>query len=162
MDKKEFLNFVAQGYQRIPVSKTLESFNINRLIDVVPNFIDSSLYFPETDLLLRKKYAKENEFIITHVSNFRKVKRVQDVVYIFEKIRKKTPAKLLMIGDGPERLQSEQLCRSLGLSKDVKYLGKLKIIEKIYNFGSSSKSLTLKTVKGFLSDSKKSKFKIHL
>lgn len=111
--------------------ETLESFNINRLIDVVPNFIDSSLYFPETDLLLRKKYAKDNEFIITHVSNFRKVKRIQDVVYIFEEIRKKTPAKLLMIGDGPERLQSEQLCRSLGLSKDVKYLGKLKIIEKI-------------------------------
>ena len=111
--------------------ETLNSFNINREIDVIPNFIDSKLYYPDTDFDLRNKYAKEDKFIITHISNFRKVKRVDDVIYIFEKIRKEVPAKLLMIGDGPERLQSEQLCRKLNLSKHIKYLGKLKIIEKI-------------------------------
>ncbi|MEE2954135.1 MAG: N-acetyl-alpha-D-glucosaminyl L-malate synthase BshA [Bacteroidota bacterium] len=110
---------------------TFSSFNINRTIDVIPNFIDSKLYFPDMDIKLRNKYAKKDEFIITHISNFRRVKRVDDVIYIFEKIREEIPAKLLMIGDGPERLQSEQLCRKLDLSKHVKYLGKLKIIEKI-------------------------------
>lgn len=111
--------------------ETLLNFNINRDIVTIPNFIDSRLYISEDHLKLRKRYAKKEEYILTHISNFRKVKRVEDVIRIFHQINKKIPAKLLMIGDGPERLKTEQLCRSLKISNRVKYLGKFKVIEKL-------------------------------
>lgn len=111
--------------------ETLKNFNINKDIQTIPNFIDMNLYNNEVDLKLRKKFAKEDQFIITHISNFRKVKRVEDVVHYFYKVSKKKPVKLLMIGDGPERIKAEQLCRNLGIMKKVKFFGKLKLIEKI-------------------------------
>mgnify|MGYP000137799647 FL=1 len=112
-------------------SETLEHFNIKNEIKSIPNFIDMSLYQQEDDMKLRNRFAKKEEFILTHISNFRKVKRVEDVIKIFNKVHKEIPAKLLMIGDGPERLKAEQLCRQLGITKKVKFLGKLKVIEKV-------------------------------
>ena len=111
--------------------ETLEHFNITNEIKTIPNFIDMSMYQQEVDKKLRKNIAKEDEFILTHISNFRKVKRVEDVIKIFEKVNKEKSSKLLMIGDGPERLKAEDLCRKLGVSKNVKFLGKLKVIEKM-------------------------------
>jgi N-acetyl-alpha-D-glucosaminyl L-malate synthase BshA len=111
--------------------ETLEHFNITNEIKTIPNFIDMSMYQQEADKKLRKNIAKEDEFILTHISNFRKVKRVEDVIKIFEKVNKEKSSKLLMIGDGPERLKAEDLCRKLGVSKNVKFLGKLKVIEKM-------------------------------
>ena len=111
--------------------ETLEHFNIKNEIKAIPNFIDMSLYQQKEDLKLRGRFAKEEEFILTHISNFRKVKRVVDVIKIFEKVSTEVPAKLLMIGDGPERLKAEQLCRKLGICDKVKFLGKLKVIEKM-------------------------------
>jgi N-acetyl-alpha-D-glucosaminyl L-malate synthase BshA len=111
--------------------ETLEHFNITNEIKTIPNFIDMSLYQQEADKQLRKSIAKEDEFILTHISNFRKVKRVEDVIKIFDKVNAAVPAKLLMIGDGPERLKAEQLCRKLGICDKVKFLGKLKVIEKM-------------------------------
>jgi N-acetyl-alpha-D-glucosaminyl L-malate synthase BshA len=111
--------------------ETLEHFNIKNEIKAIPNFIDMSLYQQEDDMKLRNRLAKKEEFILTHISNFRKVKRVEDVIKIFNKVHKEVPAKLLMIGDGPERLKAEQLCRKLGLCDKVKFLGKLKVIEKM-------------------------------
>jgi N-acetyl-alpha-D-glucosaminyl L-malate synthase BshA len=110
--------------------ETLVNFKIKDEIKVIPNFIDMSLYKQECNQLLRNKFAKKEEAILVHISNFRKVKRVQDVVKIFEKVNKQVPSKLFMIGDGPERLKVEQLCRKLGIAKHVRFLGKLKIIEK--------------------------------
>jgi N-acetyl-alpha-D-glucosaminyl L-malate synthase BshA len=110
--------------------ETLVNFKIKDEIKVIPNFIDMSLYKQECNQLLRNKFAKKEEAILVHISNFRKVKRVQDVVKIFEKVNKQVPSKLFMIGDGPERLKAEQLCRKLGIAKHVRFLGKLKIIEK--------------------------------
>ena len=110
--------------------ETLLNFKIKDEIKVIPNFIDMSLYKQECNQLLRNKFAKKEEAILVHISNFRKVKRVQDVVKIFEKVNKQVPSKLLMIGDGPERLKAEQLCRKLGIAKHVRFLGKLKVIEK--------------------------------
>ncbi|MBC8510608.1 MAG: N-acetyl-alpha-D-glucosaminyl L-malate synthase BshA [Cryomorphaceae bacterium] len=110
--------------------ETLLNFKIKGEIKVIPNFIDISLYKQECNQLLRDKFAKKEEAILVHISNFRKVKRVQDVVKIFEKVNKQVPSKLLMIGDGPERLKAEQLCRKLGIAKNVRFLGKLKVIEK--------------------------------
>ena len=111
--------------------ETLEHFNIKNEIKAIPNFIDMSLYQQKEDVKLRGRFAKEEEFILTHISNFRKVKRVVDVIKIFEKVSAEVPAKLLMIGDGPERLKAEQLCRKLGICDKVKFLGKLKVIEKM-------------------------------
>ena len=110
--------------------ETLLNFKIKDEIKVIPNFIDMSLYKQEYNQFLRDKFAKKEEAILVHISNFRKVKRVQDVVKIFEKVNKHVPSKLFMIGDGPERLKAEQLCRKLGIAKHVRFLGKLKVIEK--------------------------------
>jgi len=110
--------------------ETLLNFKIKDEIKVIPNFIDMSLYKQERNQLLRDKFAKKEEAILVHISNFRKVKRVQDVVKIFEKVNKQVSSKLFMIGDGPERLKAEQLCRKLGIAKHVRFLGKLKVIEK--------------------------------
>jgi len=87
------------------------------------------MYHQECNQILRDKFAKKEEPILVHISNFRKVKRVQDVVKIFEKVNKQVPSKLLMIGDGPECSKAEQLCRKLGIDKQVRFLGKLKSIE---------------------------------
>ena len=110
--------------------ETLNHFKISNQIDVIPNFIDSNLYNKDGDKILRSKFANTDEKILIHVSNFRKVKRVPDVIKIFEIVQKEIPSKLLMIGDGPERMKSEQLCRKLKISNRVKFMGKLKSVEE--------------------------------
>ena len=110
--------------------ETLHHFKITKQIDVIPNFIDSNLYNKDGDKVLRSKFANTDEKILIHVSNFRKVKRVTDVVKIFEIVQKEIPSKLIMIGDGPERIQAEQLCRKLNISDRVKFMGKLKSVEE--------------------------------
>ena len=114
--------------------ETLDHFNIKKEIQTIPNFIDMSLYKQMVDKDLRNKFAHNEEFIITHISNFRQVKRVSDVIKIFNIIIKDVPSRLLMIGDGPERIQAEQLCRDLGIESKVKFLGKLRVIDKILAF----------------------------
>ena len=114
--------------------ETLDHFNIQREIQTIPNFIDMSLYQQKIDKDLRNNFANNEEFIITHISNFRQVKRVSDVVKIFNIISKDISSQLLMIGDGPERIQAEQLCRDLGIENKVKFLGKLRVIDKILAF----------------------------
>jgi N-acetyl-alpha-D-glucosaminyl L-malate synthase BshA len=111
--------------------ETLSSFNIKKEIQVIPNFIDSNLYKHEMDEVLRRNFASNDEKIIIHISNFRKVKRVQDVLKVFAKIKELIPSKLLLIGDGPERLEMEQLSRNLNLCDSVRFIGKLKAVEKV-------------------------------
>ncbi len=110
---------------------TYRLFPVTKDIDVVHNFIDITHYEHITDPCFRPFYALDNEHIITHVSNFRKVKRVEDVVRVFAKVRQSMPTKLLLVGDGPERNHIESLCRELGLWSDVRFLGKLKTVEKV-------------------------------
>jgi N-acetyl-alpha-D-glucosaminyl L-malate synthase BshA len=105
---------------------TLTHFNITKEIQVVPNFITTDEFLPESQPERRSTYAHPNEPILCHISNFRKVKRVEDVIRIFEKVNQVLPSKLLMVGDGPDRYACEQLCRSLGLCDRVLYLGKLR------------------------------------
>ncbi|PKR80333.1 N-acetyl-alpha-D-glucosaminyl L-malate synthase BshA [Brumimicrobium salinarum] len=106
---------------------TLKHFKTEREIQVIPNFIHSSPYnSSNTDLERRRKYAKDGERIICHVSNFRKVKRVEDVVRIFEKINQNVKSRLLLIGDGPERYNVELLCRELGTCDRVMMVGKIR------------------------------------
>ena len=111
---------------------TLRLFNITRDINVVYNFIDVEKYDKaQITKCHRIKIAKPEERILTHVSNFRPVKRTQDVIKIFAKVSVKIPSKLLMVGDGPERIKAEQLAKSLGVSEDVIFLGNSNEVAKI-------------------------------
>ena len=105
---------------------TFSHFNIQKEITVVANFIVTDETLQPLNEERRKAYALPDEPILCHISNFRKVKRVEDVIRIFEKVNQKVPSKLLMVGDGPERYACEQLCRSLGLCDRIIYLGKLR------------------------------------
>jgi N-acetyl-alpha-D-glucosaminyl L-malate synthase BshA len=111
--------------------ETLESFEIEKEIHVIHNFVDIKRFSQSNKDHFRKMLAPNGEKILAHVSNFRKVKRVEDVIYAFEKIRKKIACKLLMIGDGPERQTMEQLCRELGTCEDIRFLGKQEKLEEI-------------------------------
>ncbi len=110
---------------------TYQFFDIKKNIEVIPNFIDPSLYRFGEDIKLRAQFAEKNEVIITHISNFRKVKRVDDVIRIFEGVLKQLSAKLLMVGDGPELHHVKNLARELNISDKVFFLGKSKRIEQI-------------------------------
>ena len=110
---------------------TYQFFDIKKDIEVIPNFIDPSLYRFAEDIELRAQFAEKDEVIITHISNFRKVKRVDDVIRIFEGVQQQLSAKLLLVGDGPELHQVKNLARELGISDKVFFLGKSKRIEQI-------------------------------
>jgi N-acetyl-alpha-D-glucosaminyl L-malate synthase BshA len=104
--------------------RTLKEFEIKRPIDVIPNFVNCDLYVRSADPVARAKWAPHGEPILMHLSNFRPVKRITDVIEIFALVREKIPAKLVMIGDGPDRGAAEYLVRKKRLSKDVLFLGK--------------------------------------
>jgi len=104
--------------------RTVQEFQIERHVEVVPNFVDCDVYGPATDRTLRKKFATDEEGILIHISNFRPVKRVEDVLGIFARVRKQLKARLLMVGDGPERPKAEWLARTHGVSNDVIFVGK--------------------------------------
>jgi len=104
--------------------RTIHDFDIKRPIEVIPNFVNCDLYMRCPDQSARERWAKNGEPILMHLSNFRPVKRITDVVEIFAQVRAKIPAKLIMMGDGPDRGSAEFLVRKKGLSKDVFFLGK--------------------------------------
>jgi L-malate glycosyltransferase len=104
--------------------RTVREFDVKHPIEVIPNFVNCDLYQRAENPSLRKKWAPNGEAILMHLSNFRPVKRVTDVVEIFSLVREKMPAKLVMIGDGPDRGAAEYLARKKRLSKDVLFLGK--------------------------------------
>jgi N-acetyl-alpha-D-glucosaminyl L-malate synthase BshA len=104
--------------------RTIQEFQIERPIVVVPNFVDCNVYVPASDRSLRKKFAKDNQGILIHISNFRPGKRVEDVVGIFALVRKQRPARLLMVGDGPDRPKAEWLAHTHGIADDVLFVGK--------------------------------------
>jgi N-acetyl-alpha-D-glucosaminyl L-malate synthase BshA len=111
--------------------QTLDYFDIKNEIKVIPNFIDFDRFRKVNKDHFKKAIAPNGEKILVHVSNFRKVKRVEDVVYIFEKVFKKIPCKLLLIGDGPERRKLEELCRQIGLCDEIRFLGKQDAVEEL-------------------------------
>ena len=108
---------------------TLQLFDIKRPIEVIHNFVDLSLYDRDPDC--RKNFATENQKIVSHISNFRKVKRIQDVIEIFYGIQKEVDAVLLMIGEGPEKEKSREQAHKLGILDKIKYLGKTSEIERV-------------------------------
>ncbi|MBC7615110.1 MAG: N-acetyl-alpha-D-glucosaminyl L-malate synthase BshA [Pedobacter sp.] len=110
---------------------TYKHFDIQKEIKVIPNFIDFNRFSLQPKDHFKKAIAPNNERILIHTSNFRKVKNTPDVIRTFQKVLGKIPSKLLMVGDGPERTANEQLCRELNISEDVRFLGKQDAIEEI-------------------------------
>ncbi len=110
---------------------TYEHFNITKEITVIPNFIDLGRFKRQKKDHFKDAICPNGEKLIVHTSNFRKVKRIGDVVKIFDQVRKHIPAKLLLVGDGPERSNIEALCRKLNVIDDVRFLGKLEAIEEV-------------------------------
>ena len=107
--------------------KTISNYSIEKDIEVIPNFIDTNKYKRTSSKktgCFRNNFAKENEKVLIHVSNFRPVKRVPDVIKIFSLVREKIASRLILVGDGPERSECERLCRELGIMEYVKFMGK--------------------------------------
>ncbi len=105
--------------------RTIKVFDVKNKIEVIPNFVNCDEYLRKPEWLeQRREYAKDEERILVHLSNFRPVKRVLDVVEIFDRVRKKIPSKLLLIGDGPDRSQAEWLAVQKGIHDHVLFLGK--------------------------------------
>ncbi len=105
--------------------ETLSTFKIDNKIEVIPNFINLEEYKCDENNCNKRIHAPNNEKIMVHVSNFRKVKRVEDVLKVFDKVRAKVPTRLILVGDGPERPAIEKLCRDLNTCNDIVSLGKI-------------------------------------
>ena len=111
--------------------ETFKFFKIEKPIEVIHNFVDVERFNRKPIDAFKKVIAPNGERILLHASNFRKIKRVQDVVKIFTNVRNEMPAKLLFVGDGPERATAEQLCRQLNVCDDVRFVGKQEQMEDI-------------------------------
>lgn len=131
INKSDYVTSVSQSLKE----DTIKFFNISKEITVIPNFIELQKNTEDKSISCRRSLiANENEFIITHVSNFRPVKRIPDVIKIFNLIQKEVPAKLMMVGDGPEREAAEKLCNELGINEKVIFFGNSNEIDRILSY----------------------------
>ena len=128
INKSDFVTSVSQSLK----DDTLKLFNIKNEIQVIPNFIElDKIKKEDKSPCQRSVMANDEERIITHISNFRKVKRIPDIIAIFNKIQQEIPAKLMMVGEGPEKEKAEQLCRELGIQDKVIFFGNSNEIDTI-------------------------------
>ena len=131
INKSDFVTSVSQSLK----DDTLKLFNIKNEIQVIPNFIELDKHEVEAITSCRRSVmANEGERIVTHISNFRKVKRIPDIIKIFYKIQQEIPAKLMMVGDGPEKEKAEYLCQELGILDKVIFFGNSNEIDKILSY----------------------------
>lgn len=131
INKSDVVTSVSQNLKE----ETYSLFDIKKDIHVIPNFIELDKIKNISKIATnRSVMANENEKIITHISNFRKVKRIPDVIAVFFKIQQKIPSKLMMVGDGPEKEAAENLCYELGISDKVIFFGNSNEIDKILSF----------------------------
>lgn len=130
INKSDVVTSVSQSLK----ADTLRLFEVKKEIHVVPNFIDNTKYHNQFTDCQRSMMARPDEKIITHISNFRKVKRIPDVIQIFHLLQQHLPARLIMVGDGPEKEQAEYLCQHLEIADKVLFLGNSNEIDKILCF----------------------------
>ncbi len=110
---------------------TYEAFDIKKEIEVIPNFVDLERFKKQRKEHFKRIICPNDEKLLVHTSNFRRVKRIEDIIQIFAKLKTQIPSKLLLVGDGPERGPMEQLSRDLNLGEDVRFVGKLDAIEEV-------------------------------
>ncbi len=130
INKSDAVTSVSQSLK----DDTIRLFDIKNEIEVIPNFIDFSRHKTVLTECQRGIMANDDEMIITHISNFRKVKQIPDVIQVFYNIQKEIPARLMMVGDGPEKEDAERLCRKLGITDKVVFFGNSNEIDKILCF----------------------------
>jgi L-malate glycosyltransferase len=111
--------------------ETFDTFKINNHIEVIYNFVDLSRFYKQEKEHFKRFICPDGEKLLVHASNFRKVKRIDDIILAFAEIKKQVPSKLLLVGDGQERQNMEQLCRDLQLCDDIRFIGKLEAIEEV-------------------------------
>ncbi|MEO8189650.1 MAG: N-acetyl-alpha-D-glucosaminyl L-malate synthase BshA [Acidobacteriota bacterium] len=114
---------------------TARELSVRREVEVIPNFIDASVYRPDGASPFARTLVRETECVVLHVSNFRPVKRIADVIDIFERVRRRIPARLVLVGDGPERSLAERLVAAGGFEKDTLFLGNVAAIETVLPIG---------------------------
>jgi N-acetyl-alpha-D-glucosaminyl L-malate synthase BshA len=131
INKSDVVTSVSQSLK----DETNKLFDIKKEIHVIPNFIELDKIRNESQISChRSVMAKKEERIVTHISNFRRVKRIPDIIRIFNKIQEKIPAKLMMVGDGPEKARAEQLCKELGIEDKVIFFGNSNEIDQILSY----------------------------
>jgi N-acetyl-alpha-D-glucosaminyl L-malate synthase BshA len=131
INKSDIVTSVSQSLK----DDTYNLFNIKKEIHVIPNFIELDKIRNESLISCQRSVmADKSERIVTHISNFRKVKRIPDIIKIFYKIQQKIPAKLMMVGDGPEKEKAEQLCFELGIQDKVIFFGNSNEIDQILSY----------------------------
>lgn len=131
INKSDVVTSVSQSLK----DDTYKLFNIKKEIHVIPNFIELNKHRNENSISCQRSVmAKKEERIVTHISNFRKVKRIPDIIKIFYKIQQQLPAKLMMVGDGPEKVRAEQLCAELGIEDKVIFFGNSNEIDQILSY----------------------------
>ncbi len=131
INKSDVVTSVSQSLK----DDTLKLFNIKKEIVVIPNFIELNKNINQNHIqCYRSAIAKDNERVVTHISNFRSVKRIPDIIAVFYKIQQQIPARLMMVGDGPEKEKAEQLCDELGISDRVIFFGNSNEIDKILSY----------------------------
>ena len=131
INKSDVVTSVSQSLKE----DTYKHFNINKEIHVIPNFIELGKHRNESLISCQRSVmAEKHEKIITHISNFRRVKRIPDVVKIFYKIQQQIPSKLMMVGDGPEREIAEKMCYDLGIQDKVIFFGNSNEIDQILSY----------------------------
>ena len=131
INKSDIVTSVSESLKQ----ETLKLFEITNEIEVIPNFIELNKNIDNSSIpCYRSLIANENERVVTHISNFRKVKRIPDVIKIFHKIQQHIPAKLMMVGDGPEKEKAERLCVELGIQDKVIFFGNSNEIDRILSY----------------------------
>jgi len=131
INKSDVVTSVSQSLK----DDTYKLFNIKKEIHVIPNFIELDKHRNESTISCQRSVmAKKEERIVTHISNFRKVKRIPDIIKIFYKIQQQIPAKLMMVGDGPEKVKAENLCAELGIEDKVIFFGNSNEIDQILSY----------------------------
>jgi N-acetyl-alpha-D-glucosaminyl L-malate synthase BshA len=131
INKSDAVTAVSQSLK----NDTYKLFGINQEIDVIPNFLNSEHEPVEAFAELRREYAEDNERIIIHMSNFRPVKRIIDIIEVFAQVRQSINSKLILLGDGPERSRAEQKCRELNITDHVTFVGNLKQPQELLGIG---------------------------
>ena len=131
INKSDAVTAVSQSLK----NDTYKLFGINQEIEVIPNFLNAENEAVESTPELRREYAEDKERIIIHMSNFRPVKRIIDIIEVFARVQPSIPSKLILLGDGPERSRAEQKCRELNISEHVTFVGNLKQPQELLSIG---------------------------